>query len=95
VQLTFSRATWAFAAASSASFAAFAFAIAGTALEGQVDLGALRGHGATIPSALAASAKDALMFGFHIAFGVCGLVTLMAAGVAAVMKDLPLRSGPR
>jgi EmrB/QacA subfamily drug resistance transporter len=74
---------------------AFAFFLAGTKLAGQIDLGAMRGRGAEpIPPDLLATANTALANGFHIAFAVCALITLLAVAVTAVMRDVPLRSGP-
>ncbi len=73
--------------------ASFSARLAGTPLAGQVNLGALHGLGAVpIPAGLTARVAEALAGGFHTAFLVCAGVTLAALAVAAVMKDLPLRS---
>ena len=54
------------------------------------DLGALRGGGA---GATLAQARAALASGFALAFTVCLALLLVAVLIAAVMKDLQLRSG--
>ncbi|MDP9095505.1 MAG: MFS transporter [Pseudomonadota bacterium] len=55
-----------------------------------IDLGALRGGelGATL-----VQARAALASGFSLAFGVCFALLIVAVLIAAVMRDIPLRSG--
>ena len=55
-----------------------------------IDLGSLRGGGAT---ATLIQARAALASGFALAFGVCLALLMVAVVIAAVMKDLQLRSG--
>ena len=55
-----------------------------------IDLGALRGSGS---AAQFVEARAALASGFTLAFGVCFALLCVATLIAAVMKDLPLRSG--
>ncbi len=60
-----------------------------------VDLGALRStpdaaaglHGISLEAA-----RGALIPGFHLAFGVCGVMTALAFLIAMLMRDQPLRS---
>ena len=63
----------------------------------QVDLGALRGGAAGIVGVGLDTARAALMSGFHLAFGVCCGLLVLALVVALGMKDLALRSsaGPK
>lgn len=55
------------------------------------DLGALRGGAPTAAGLV--QARAALSDGFQLAFAVCFFLMLIAVAIAAVMRDLPLRSG--
>lgn len=73
--------------------ASFAMHLWGGPLDGRVDLGSLRQHGGqALPPDLAGLARGALAGSFHVAFYVCAAVTLAAVAIAAVMRDVPLRS---
>ncbi len=61
----------------------------------RIDLSALRGREAAtldLDPALAVMARDALAGGFHMAFGVCTVITGLALLTCMLMRDLPLRS---
>lgn len=60
-----------------------------------VDLGELRGRGSAfsgLDASVQALAREALASGFRLSYLVCAGLVLVAAGVAAGMKDAPLRS---
>ena len=61
---------------------------------GEVDLGALQGGGAaaSLGSATLRVARHALVSGFHAAFLACAGATAVALALAAVTRDVPLRS---
>ena len=56
-----------------------------------IDLGSLRGGGAATANLL--QARAALASGFALAFGVCVALLMVAVVIAAMMKDVQLRSG--
>jgi len=56
----------------------------------EVDLGALQGGAGQLGSL--GAARGALVSGFHLAFSACGGVILVALAIAAVTRDVPLRS---
>ncbi len=63
-----------------------------------IDLGSLRGGAgalAGLDAATLASAREALATGFHLAFGVCGVLAALALLVTVVLRDLPLQSSAR
>ncbi len=62
---------------------------------GEVSLGALQGGAGAlggVGSAGLAAARGALVAGFHLAFWACAGVTMAALAIAAVTRDVPLRS---
>jgi EmrB/QacA subfamily drug resistance transporter len=64
-------------------------------VSGQINLGALQQGGdalANVGPALRHEALAALVSGFHLAFWVCVVVSVVAMAVAALVRDLALRS---
>ena len=62
---------------------------------GEVSLGALQGAAGALgglSGATLAAARGALVSGFHLAFLTCAGVMVLALAVAAVTRDVPLRS---
>jgi hypothetical protein len=79
-----------------AHFAA-GLAAAGAASAG-IDLGALRGHGASglkLPPEMREVAMAALASGFHMAFLACAVLAAIALVTCIGLRDLPLKSSTR
>jgi hypothetical protein len=72
----------------------FAASMAGAGFPGVTDLSALQPGGALagIGAAGHAAGLSALTAGFHLAFGATFALFLVAVGVAAGLRDLPLRT---
>jgi EmrB/QacA subfamily drug resistance transporter len=73
----------------------FAAGLLAAGVTQRIDLGAMRdptGHAAALPPQIATAAHAALDGGFHLAFGICTAMALLALVVCAEMRDLPLQS---
>jgi EmrB/QacA subfamily drug resistance transporter len=73
----------------------FTGALSAAGITRHIDFGALRSGSeafAGLGAAAEAQARAGLLSGFHLAFGTCAALTVVAVLVAAAQRDLPLRS---